>query len=63
MRITKMPLSDALAMATANPGLYARGRGQLSTGSRADLVRFRCIDEVVIQDVWLAGERVYGSSD
>lgn len=63
MRMTKMPLSDALAMATTNPGRYARGRGQLATGSRADLVRFRCIDEVFIEDVWLAGERVYGSGD
>jgi N-acetylglucosamine-6-phosphate deacetylase len=63
VRMTKMPLSDALAMATANPGRYVRGRGQLATGSRADLVRFRCIDEVFIEDVWLAGERVYGSGD
>jgi N-acetylglucosamine-6-phosphate deacetylase len=63
VRMMKMPLSDALAMATANPGRYARGRGQLATGSRADLVRFRCIDEVFVEDVWLAGERVYGSGD
>ena len=63
VRMTKMPLSDALAMATASPGRYARGRGQLAIGSRADLVRFRWIDEVSIQDVWLAGEPVYGSGD
>jgi N-acetylglucosamine-6-phosphate deacetylase len=63
VRTTKMPLSDALAMVTANPGRYARSRGQLAIGSRADLVRFRCIDEVLIEDVWLAGERVYGSGD
>jgi N-acetylglucosamine-6-phosphate deacetylase len=63
VRMTKMPLSDALAMVTVNPGRYAKGRGQLAIGSRADLVRFRCIDELLIEDVWLAGERVYGSGD
>jgi N-acetylglucosamine-6-phosphate deacetylase len=61
VRMTKMPLSDALAMVTTNPGRYAGGRGQLAIGSRADLVRFRCIDELVIEDVWLVGERVYGA--
>jgi N-acetylglucosamine-6-phosphate deacetylase len=63
VRMTKVPLSDALTMATANPGRFARARGQLTTGSRADLVRFRFIDEVVIEDVWLAGEQVYGRGD
>ena len=63
VRMTGMPLSDALAMATANPGRYANGRGRLATGSRADLVRFRWEDEVFIEDVWLAGERVYRSGD
>jgi N-acetylglucosamine-6-phosphate deacetylase len=63
LRMTKMSLSDALAMVTANPGRYTGGRGQLTIGSRADLVLFRCIDEVLIEDVWLAGERVYGSDD
>lgn len=61
VRTIEMPLSDALAMATTNPGRYAKGRGQLTVGSRADLVRFRWSDEVVIADVWLAGERVYQS--
>ena len=63
VRMTKMSLGDALAMATANPGRYAKGRGQLATGSRADLVRFRWIDKVFIEDVWLAGERVYRSGN
>ena len=63
VRTMKMPLRDALAMATANPGRCARGRGQLVTGSRADLVRFRYVDEIFIEGVWLAGERVYGSGD
>jgi N-acetylglucosamine-6-phosphate deacetylase len=63
VRMTKMSLGDALAMATANPGRYAKGRGQLATGSRGDLVRFRYVDEVLVEDVWLAGERIYRSSD
>jgi N-acetylglucosamine-6-phosphate deacetylase len=61
VRMTRMPLQDAIAMATANPGRYAGGRGQLTLGSRADLVRFRWSDEVIIEDVWLAGEKVYES--
>jgi len=57
--MTKTPLSDALAMATVNPGRYAGGRGRLAIGSRADLVRFRCNKGLQIEDVWLAGEQVY----
>ena len=60
VRMTDMPLSDAIAMVTANPGRFAGGRGRLASGSRADLVRFRWNGEVVIHDVWLGGERVYG---
>jgi N-acetylglucosamine-6-phosphate deacetylase len=63
VRMTGMPLPDALAMAAANPGRYATGRGRLAIGSRADLVRFRWSDEVLIEDVWLAGKRVCGSGD
>ncbi len=63
VRMTDMPLSDAIAMVTTNPGRFAGGRGRLATGSRADLVRFLWSGEVSIQDVWLAGERVYKSGD
>jgi N-acetylglucosamine-6-phosphate deacetylase len=59
VRATGMPLGDALIMATANPGHFANSRGQLTPGSRADLVRFRWSNEVLIEDVWLAGERVH----
>lgn len=62
LRMTQMPLSDALAMATENPGRYAGARGRLAIGARADLVRFRRSDELVIRDVWLAGDRVFQSS-
>jgi len=63
VRMTDVPLSDALAMATVNPGRYADGRGQLAMGCRADLVRFRWGDKVFIEDVWLAGKLVHGSGD
>jgi N-acetylglucosamine-6-phosphate deacetylase len=58
VRMTGRPLSDALTMVTTNPGRYIGGRGQLCAGARADLVRFRWNDQVVIHDVWLAGEPV-----
>jgi N-acetylglucosamine-6-phosphate deacetylase len=63
VRMTGIPLHDVLTMATTNPGHFAGGRGQLAPGSRADLLRFRWNDEVVIEDVWLGGERVYESRD
>ncbi len=59
VRMTGMPLKDAIAMVTANPGRYAGGRGRLAIGTSADLVRFRWSDEVFIEDVWLAGQRVH----
>ena len=52
-------LHEALAMATTNPGKLAGDRGQLTTGSRADLFRFRWQDSIFIEDVWLAGEQVH----
>ena len=63
VRMTGLPLGDAIAMATVNPGRFAGGRGQLAAGARADLMRFRWKDEVLIEDVWLGGERVYGNDD
>jgi N-acetylglucosamine-6-phosphate deacetylase len=62
VRITGMPLHDALALATINPATFVPGRGQLKLGSRADIVRFRWQDAILIEDVWLAGEQVYPRS-
>lgn len=62
VRMTGFPIKDALTMATANPGHFVGGRGQLVPGARADLVRFRWSDDVFIEGVWLAGERVHGSA-
>lgn len=56
---TGIELYQALMMATENPGRFAGGRGRLEVGGRADLVRFRWSDRVLIQDVWLAGQQVY----
>jgi N-acetylglucosamine-6-phosphate deacetylase len=63
VRTTGVTLSDALAMATANPGRFAGGRGQCAPGSRADLVQFRWRDGLLIENVWLAGDHVYERPD
>lgn len=59
VRLTGVSLPEALTIATANPGRFAGGRGQLIPGSRADVLRFRWQNELVVEDVWLAGERVF----
>jgi N-acetylglucosamine-6-phosphate deacetylase len=59
VRTSDVLLHEALAMATTNPGKLVGGRGQLTTGSRADLLRFRWQDSILIEDVWLAGEQVH----
>jgi N-acetylglucosamine-6-phosphate deacetylase len=60
-QMTGISRGDALAMITANPGRLVGGRGELAVGARADLVRFRWEEEAIIEDVWLAGQRVYAS--
>jgi N-acetylglucosamine-6-phosphate deacetylase len=61
IRTTGTSLSDALTMATTNPGRFTEGRGQLAVDRRADLIRFRVDNrnEIEIEDVWLKGENVY----
>jgi N-acetylglucosamine-6-phosphate deacetylase len=59
IRMAGVTIGDALAMASANPGRFAGGRGQCALGSRGDLVQFRWKDGVLIENVWLAGEQVY----
>jgi N-acetylglucosamine-6-phosphate deacetylase len=63
VRLTGIPLSDALAMATVNPGRFANNSGQLAIGSRANLMRFRWNAQVEIEGVWLNGVRVAGIDD
>jgi N-acetylglucosamine-6-phosphate deacetylase len=63
VRAAGLPLHEALAMATSIPGRFVRGRGQLTPGSRADVVRFRWQDEILIEDVWLVGEQVFTRSE
>ncbi len=58
VQLTGIPLHDALAMATENPGRWMAGRGRIALGARADVVRFRWTGEIAIEDVWLAGERI-----
>jgi N-acetylglucosamine-6-phosphate deacetylase len=59
VRHVGMSLHDALTLATTNPGGFVHGRGQLTAGSRADLLRFRWKEAMLIEDVWLGGEPVY----
>jgi N-acetylglucosamine-6-phosphate deacetylase len=62
VRVTGLPLHEALTMATENPGRFAGGRGRLQPGSRADVLRFRWQNAILVEDVWLAGEKVYRRS-
>ena len=63
MRFGDIALKDALRMATSNPGAFVGSRDRLAVGARADLVRFRWREKLVLTDVWLAGERVQGSGE
>lgn len=58
VRSAGVSLNDALRMATLNPGAFVGGRGLLSVGARADLIRFKMNDTLILEDVWLMGERV-----
>ncbi len=58
VNVAGVTLSQALGMASSNPGRLAGGRGRLVPGSRADIIRFRWENGILIQDVWWAGEPV-----
>jgi N-acetylglucosamine-6-phosphate deacetylase len=56
-----LSLSDALMLASGNPGRVVRGRGELAVGAPADLIRFRWGDgepTLAIEQVLLRGEEV-----
>ena len=56
-----LSLADALALATCNPGRWVGGRGELSVGQRADLIRFAWDGSTAVPsvtDVWLQGIKV-----
>jgi N-acetylglucosamine-6-phosphate deacetylase len=56
-----LSLSDALMLASENPGRVIRGRGELAVGAPADLIRFRwrCGEPTLaIEQVLLRGEEV-----
>jgi N-acetylglucosamine-6-phosphate deacetylase len=63
MRVTGLQLHEALGMATRNPGKFVSDRGRLKPGSRADVLRFRWEGQIIIEDVWLAGEQVFTRSE
>ncbi len=56
-----LTLADALKLATCNPGRWAKGRGELRPGARADMVVFgwdgsRALPRA--EQVWLGGQRL-----
>ena len=59
VKVTGIPLHEALRMATTNPGKFAGNRGQLKPGARADMICFRWNGAVLLEDVWLSGNLVY----
>ena len=67
MRIARISLSEAITLATKNPArvgrIASRQRG-LVPGDRADIVRFRVVEEtgrIEVLETWFAGRRVYGA--
>ncbi len=63
MALTGLSLGDVFRLATENPGRFAKGRGRLAVGERADIVRFRINSgqsSLEIADVWLNGAKVVG---
>jgi N-acetylglucosamine-6-phosphate deacetylase len=59
VHMTGLPLASVLAMATRNPGRFARNCGRLLAGERADIFRFRWNEQAsiaTVHDVWLAGK-------
>lgn len=60
VRDAGVSLAEAITMATANPGRFIGGGGNLRIGGRADLVRFFWQDgddHLKIDACWLGGER------
>ena len=67
MRIARISLGEAITLATKNPArvgrIASRQRG-LVPGDRADIVRFRVVEEtgrIEVLETWFAGRRVYGA--
>ena len=56
-----LPLTDALGLASGNPGALAGDRGTLAAGARADLIRFRFApgdSALDVIDSFVAGEEI-----
>jgi N-acetylglucosamine-6-phosphate deacetylase len=69
MKQAGLNLRDAVALATRNPARVGRIRSRqrgLTTGERADLVRFRYDDatkEIEILETYLDGRQVYAAGE
>ena len=59
VRAAGVSLGDAIAMVTENPGRFAGDRGHLTVGARADLVRFRWTNSLIVEDVWTDGKCMF----
>jgi len=58
MKLARLSLPEALALATVNAGRFAGGRGILQPGAPADVLRFAwqpSDDALAIDGVWVAG--------
>jgi len=55
VRSAGISMADAITMVTENPGRFAARRGYLTIGARADLVRFRWNNSLIVEDVWTDG--------
>lgn len=53
-----LPLSDALKLATVNPGRFANGRGAFHVGAPADLIRFHLSHTLALDTILVRGEPI-----
>ncbi|WP_205790695.1 amidohydrolase family protein [Burkholderia sp. Ac-20353] len=66
VRLARLSLADAIAMATVNPGRFVHGRGVMRVGARADVIRFHWqpgADSIQIDGAWVAGGDVMDRRD
>jgi N-acetylglucosamine-6-phosphate deacetylase len=65
MKLANLTLSEALQMATLNPGRFVGGLGVLREGASADLIRFDWnpeADNIALRDVWVNGRAIERST-
>jgi N-acetylglucosamine-6-phosphate deacetylase len=61
IKLAKLTLSEALQMATVNPGQFVGGRGILRAGASADLIKFDWspeVDNIELHAAWVNGRAI-----